>query len=187
MKPLKLLIFSLTFVVCISAKQENNNQVIDLKSRLNNKVQRLSSLKSNYILKNIKLIKIKNSILIGQLENLSEFEFTPKEIKSLNIKKIKNSVYETRQCFVKGTKTIISKGDTYPRATIVEYIFNTEEDALKTFEQLNELRKDKSIWIHVSKSPNSMFLEDNRIYYILSGGWYMSGIYKEIERKMKLQ
>ncbi len=159
---------------------------IDFNSYLKNKVERLSKLEYNYIIKDFKLIEVENTRLIRALERLIKSDFNkPEEIKNINLDKIKNNILESRFVFVKATKSKPLDGETFPRATIVEYIFKNKDIAKNTFESLNELRKIDRIWYRVSKEPNSMLLEDNRIYYVSTGGWYMMDIYKEIEDEIK--
>jgi predicted nuclease with TOPRIM domain len=157
----------------------------ELTSRLKSKVERLSHLEHNYIFEKFSKITIEKSSLVARFKYLSDSEYTPEKLKFVDVEKLKNSISKTYQCFIKGTKEMYSGSKLYPRAYIGEYIFKTKEHALKAFETLNELRKDGNLWIHISKSPNSMFLEDNRIYYIDSGGWYMLDIYEDIEKEMK--
>ena len=166
----------------ISQSYEN----ISLKSSLKNKVERLSKLENNYILKNFGLIEIEKTRLIGGLERLVKSEFNkPKEIENINIDKIKNQIHESRFSFVKATKSIKPNGNTFPRAKIEEYIFKNQDEAKQIFESLSELREIDRIWYRISKEPNSMLLEDNRLYYVSTGGWYMMEIYKEIENEIK--
>ena len=169
-------------------KINQSSENISLQSYLKNKVERLSKLENNYILKNFGLIEIERTRLIGGLERLVKSEFNkPKEIENINIDidKIKSQIHESRFSFVKATKSMKPDGNTFPRAKIEEYIFKNQRQAKQVFESLSELREIDRIWYRISKEPNSMFLEDNRLYYVSSGGWYMMEIYKEIENEIK--
>ncbi len=184
-------------VIDSSKIKTTKNQIIDtapkisqshnnLKSYLKNKVERLSKLENNYVLKNIGLIEIEKTRLIGGLERLVKSEFDkPEEIENINIDKIKNRIYESRYSFLKATKSINPGGNTYQRAKIEEYIFKNIDEAIITFEFLKKLQKNDRYWIMIAKEPHSMFLEDNRLYFIGSGGWYMMNMYKEIENEIK--
>ncbi|WP_025743532.1 hypothetical protein [Aquimarina pacifica] len=177
--------------------RETKNQIIDtvqkisktpknLKSHLKSKVERLSKLENNYVLKEIGLIKIEKTRLIGGLERLVQSEFEkPKEIENINVDKIKNLIYESRFSFLKATKSMSPEGNTYPRAKVEEYIFNNIDEAVEIFEFLKKLQKNDRYWIMIAKEPHSMFLEENRLYFISSGGWYMMNMYKEIENEIK--
>ena len=141
---------------------------INLQSYLKNKVERLSKLENNYIIKNFGLIDIERTRLIGGLERFVKSEFNkPKEIENINIDKIKSQIHESRFSFVKATKSMKPDGNTFPRAKIEEYIFKNQREAKQVFESLSELREIDRIWYRISKEPNSMFLEDNRLYLSL--------------------
>lgn len=158
----------------------------DLKSYLKNKVERLSKLEHNYIIKDFGLIKVEKTRLIRGLERLIKSDFNkPVEIENINIDTIKNSIIESRFAFIKATKSKTPNGNTFPRATITEYIFKNQDIANSTFSSLSELREIDRIWYRISKEPNSILLEDNRLYYVSTGGWYMMDIYKEIENEIK--
>lgn len=158
----------------------------DLTSQLEEKVERLSKLEHQYMLKQIGRIEIEKSRLIAGLERRSNEDTNrPEEVKGINIEEIKSRVYETRQAMLKAAKTITPNGNTYPRATIEEYIFNSIDGASRTFELLMKWKENEKDWIMIAKEPHSLFLEDNRLYFISSGGWYMMNMYKEIEHEMK--
>ena len=177
--------------------KETKNQIIDsvskisqspndLNSYLKSKAERLSKLNYNYIIKDFKLVEIEKTRLIRGLERLIKSNFNkPKEIENINLDKIKKSILASRFVFVKATKSKTPNGSSYPRATITEYIFKDQDIANSTFEFLSELREIDRIWYRISKEPNSIILEDNRLYYVSTGGCYMADIYKEIENEIK--
>lgn len=160
---------------------------IDLSSKLRNKVTRLSKLEHNYVIKDFVEIDFESSMLIGQLERLSRRTYLTDMFKDVSIEVLKKELYAAKECFVKGTKAMKPGSKTYPRARLVEYIYNTEEAAKQSYEALKEIKTKGSIWMLISKSPDILFLEDNRIYFVRTGGMYMLDIYKDIEVELKLK
>ncbi|PWH83360.1 hypothetical protein DIS18_02060 [Algibacter marinivivus] len=205
----KLIIYSL-LIICFffsckkEIKQENNihlnneeniisdqNLIISVEkenfeSYLGIKVKRLSKLKYNYILKRIDTLEIHKSTLISGLEWLCKSEqLIHNKIDNLDIEDFKSEIYRSNFAFLKGTVTINSGGNTYPRIKVEEYIFKSKKSATEAFNFLSNIKKIDNIWFRVSKAPNLLFLEENRIYYIISGGWYMMDIYREIGEELK--
>ena len=160
---------------------------IDLNSKLRDKVTRLSKLKHNYIIKEFVEVDVKRSMLIGQLARLSSRTYLEEMFKDVSIEVLKKDLYSTQECFVKGTKAMNINSNTYPRARLVEYIFKTEEAAKQSFDALKAIKRKGSVWMQISKSPDILFLEDNRIYFVRTGGMYMLDIYKQIEAELKLK
>ena len=161
--------------------------IIDLSSKLKNKVTRLSKLEHNYVIKEFVEVDVKSSMLIGQLEQLSKRTYLAELFNDVSIDILKKELYTAQECFVKGTKAMSPNSKTYPRARLVEYIYNTEEAAKQSFEALKAIKTKGSIWMLISKSPDILFLEDNRIYFVRTGGMYMLDIYKQIEEELKLK
>lgn len=164
----------------ISVEKENYESFLEIK------VKRLSKLKYNYILKKIDTLEIHKSTLIRGLDWLCESEHLfYNEIDNLNIENFKSEIYRSNSAFLKGTIAVGPVENTYPRVTIEEYIFKNKKSATKAFNFLNSIKKINHIWYKVSKAPNSLFLEENRLYFIISGGWYMMDIHQEIGEELK--
>ncbi len=149
---------------------------LDLESRLEFKAKSLSKL--NYIIKKIEIIETKRTRLISGLERLYKSE-------KLKQQEIENLIFESHSAFLKGTLVINEDKNTYPRVNVEEHIFKDKKSAKEAFIFLNDLKKINSIWYNISKEPSSLFLEENRLYFVISGGWYMMDIYKEVEKELK--
>ena len=78
-----------------------------------------------------------------------------------------------------------TNGDTYPRVLIEEYIFNTPKAANAVYDMLMKSKTGSRLWMYISKAPHEVFLEENRVYFMRSGGFYMMEIYKDILKNLK--
>lgn len=156
---------------------------IDLSSKLKEKVQRLSQLEYNYQLKSLEVVTPAKTRLLSRLA----YVYTVKEnaFKTLDLVAIQNDIYEIRTSFLKGTKPMQPNGNTYPRVTIEEYLFKSKERATSHYKALLQSKKEASDWNFAAKEPHALFLEENSIYFVGSGGYYMMEIYKDIVEKIK--
>ena len=155
---------------------------VDLTSKLAEKVNRLAQLEYNYVLKSLDTVPPQKTMLLGFLEYISKL--TDSTSKEINFTLIKDSIHEIRKAFLKGTKPMYPNGNTYPRVTIEEYLFTTTESAKTAFETLMNSKKNRRLWKYF-KSPHELFLEENSIYFVNSGGYYMMEIYMDIVEKIK--
>lgn len=155
---------------------------VALTSKLAEKVHRLAQLEYNYVLKSLDTVSTQKTMLLGYLEYISKV--TDSTSKEIDFELIKDSIHEIRKAFLKGTKPMYPNGNTYPRVTIEEYLFTTSESAKIAFETLMNSKKNSRLWSYF-KSPHDFFLEENRIYFVNSGGYYMMEIYMNIVEKIK--
>lgn len=155
---------------------------VDLTSKLAEKVKRLAQLEYNYVLKNLDTVPPQKTMLLGYLEYVSKL--TDSSSKAIDFKLIKSNIHEIRKSFLKGTKPMHPNGNTYPRVTIEEYIFTSSESAKTAFETLMNSKKNSRLWRYF-KSPFELFVEENRLYFVNSGGFYMMEIYMDIVEKIK--
>ncbi|MCH2193763.1 hypothetical protein [Kordia sp.] len=156
---------------------------IDLSSKLKEKVTRLASLKYNYQLKSLDTVIPKKSALLGSVYRIKALQDSVAN--AIDLKALENDLHQIHNAFLKGTKPMQPNRDTYPRATVEEYIFKTPAAAKRTYEMLIESKADGRLWMYISKSPYDLFVEENRIYFMRSGGFYMMDIYKNITEKIK--
>jgi hypothetical protein len=156
-----------------------------LTSKLEEKVTRLSQLEHNYQLKSLEVVPPEKTLLLGRLQRiLKRKDSLAKKIK---LSAIKSGIHEIRKSFLKGTKPMQPNGNTFSRVTIEEYIFKTTESATTAFETLINTKKNGGLWMYISKAPYELFIEENNIYFMSSGGFYMMAIYEDIFEKIKDQ
>lgn len=169
-------------IVSKEVHSHESEKNIDLSSRLEEKVIRLSQLKHKYQLKILEVIPAEKTIILGGLQRVLKLKDT---IKSIDVSLFQNGLHEIRTSFLKGSKPMSPNGNTYPRVTVEEYIFKTPEAAKLTYEMLINSKGKSSVWTYVSKAPHEFFLEENRLYFVGSGGFYMMEIYKDIVAKIR--
>ena len=155
-------------------------------SKLTNKIVRLTQLDNRYQLIEYGTFSNKESILIKGFRRL--IKNLNNQIKSEDysiLEDFENSIIEKNYSFIKGEKEI-SK-NLFARARIEEYIFSSKKCANLFINNLNEILTDQKLWQEIDKSPNSIHLEGSRVYFIISGGWYMKPFYKEIVNEFKIK
>lgn len=156
-----------------------------LTSKLEEKVTRLSQLEHNYQLKSLEVVPPEKTLLLGRLQRiLKRKDSLAKKIK---LSAIKSGIHEIRKSFLKGTKPMQPNGNTFSRVTIEEYIFKTPDHAKTIYTILKKLENDAGLWMYISKAPYELFIEENNIYFMSSGGYYMMEIYEDIFEKIKDQ
>ena len=128
-------------------------------------------------------IDFKESLIAQGLNSLQKTNFPKVKYDIRSIDSINNSIIQSNKCFIKGVKDL--GGKLYARAVIEEVIFNSDLCAEQVFNFLNKIRVGNHTWEDFDKAPNSIFIIDNKIYYVGTGGWYMMDFYKKIELKMK--
>lgn len=167
----------------VNSHESEATKEIDLTSKLKEKVARLAQLEHNYQLKSLEVVTPAETHLLSRLTYVA----TVKEnaFKALDLVAIQNDLYEIRTSFLKGAKPMQPNGNTYPRVTVEEYLFKSKEQAASCYKALLQSKKEASDWTFVAKEPHVLFLEENRIYYVSSGGYYMMEIYKDIAEKIK--
>jgi hypothetical protein len=167
----------------VNSHESQIKKDIDYTSKLEEKVQRLSQLEHTYLLKKLEVVTPAETILLSRLTYVATVK--KNAFKALDLDAIQNDLYEIRTSFLKGTKPMQPNGNTYPRVTIEEYIFKSKERAISCYKALLQSKKEASDWNFVAKEPHALFLEENSIYFVSSGGYYMMDIYEEIVKKIK--
>ncbi|WP_046755313.1 hypothetical protein [Kordia jejudonensis] len=167
----------------VNSHESESIKKVDLTSKLAKKVARLTTLEHNYEVKNLDLVAHEKGMLLSKLIYLKKLNDSM--LKDIDINLFKSNLHEVRKSFLKGTKPMNPNGNTYPRVHIEEYMFKTSESAKATYDMLKKSKPNGRFWMHISKSPYDLFLEENRIYFGSSGGFYMMGIYKDIFEKIK--
>lgn len=159
----------------------NNDKSIH--SKLEDKVVSLSQLDNKYkqIIK--ESVQNENSILLGGLNGYVESKNSYDTTKFIILNKgFNSSIIQSNYAHVKG-QTEISE-NLYARASIEEHIFSSVSCASNFMNNLSIIIDNENVWYDIDKSPSSLFQEDNRIYYISTGGWYMKPFYKEIVKQL---
>ncbi|PQJ30463.1 hypothetical protein BST92_00245 [Nonlabens arenilitoris] len=138
---------------------------------------KLENSKYNFIVKNLDDIEFSRINLLGTDER---FHYIQKELKN-EILEICNHVQQINSFKFKGQVEI--SRNTFPRGTLTEYIFPNEILASQAFQNLQDFkRRNRSYWemkVDV-KCPSTMILRDNRLYHVITGGWFMMGKEEEI-------
>lgn len=153
------------------------------KSELKHQLLKLEELENNYQVISIGKSKIDESIVCRGVKRLPELDLREQFFEMRNLDKLFEGIIEVNYAYIKGTKDM--GGKLFPRAKVEELIFQSEDSARRLSAFINEVKEEGYAWENIDKSPNSIFNQKNRIYYISSGGWYMNPFYKEIENVMK--
>lgn len=156
---------------------------IQLTSKLADKVARLKTLEHQYQLKSLGALTPKQSMIFGSIQRIQKLNDSLS--KKINIAQFEKDLHQIQKAFVKGAKPMYPNDNTYPRAHIEEYIFKTPKAAKTVYNVLKKSISDSRLWAPVTKSPHDLFLEENRMYFMVSGGFYMMEIYKDIAEKIK--
>ncbi len=167
----------------VNAHESEPIKKSDLTSKLKEKVARLATLTHNYQLKNLDVVSLEKTVLFGGLQRIIKLRDTMH--KKIDLAVFKSGLHQVSSSFLKGTKPMQTNGNTYPRVTVEEYVFKTLESAKMTHEMLMNSKGKSSVWMYVSKAPYELFVEENRLYFVSSGGFYMMDMYKDIVEKIK--
>lgn len=165
-------------IFSFNGKYESSSSA-NLKSELKSKLIKLENLEHNYQIVKIEKSTFEESTVCRGMEILSELSSERFVYEIKNLDQFKNGIEEINIAFIKGTKDL--GGKLFSRAKLEELIFKSEESAIKLVEFLNQL----NTWEDLDKSPSSIFNDENKVYYISSGGFYMKPFYKEIAKEMK--
>uniref|UniRef100_UPI00404A7E01 hypothetical protein n=1 Tax=Flavobacterium sp. TaxID=239 RepID=UPI00404A7E01 len=174
-------------------KSVRNTIVFDCKIDVDSKdeskllalVASLSELDNNYQIKSSEKGSVSNSIILNGLKRLGDLRLNNRkeQFEIVNFAQMTNSIKQIQFCYIKGTKDL--GGQTYARAKIEELTFKSESCAIEAYQIIEKIKNTGFIWEDIDKSPSSVFIIENRIYYVSSGGWFMMDFYDEIEKKMK--
>jgi protein required for attachment to host cells len=157
---------------------------IDLSSKLKEKVGRLARLKHNYQLKNLDTIVARKTFLLGNVKRIQKLKDS--SVKYIDTNIFERELHQIHKAFLKGSKPMYPNEATYPRVIIEEYIFTSAVAATKIATMIQHSKQHNSrIWTYVNKAPHDYFVEENRLYFVSSGGFYMMDIYKDIVEELK--
>jgi hypothetical protein len=123
------------------------------------------------------------SVLLGSMHRVKSLRDSLTQHIDFNL--FESELHQIQKAFLKGTKPMRTNGDTYPRVLVEEYIFNTSKAANAVYDMLMKSKTGSRLWMYISKAPHEVFLEENRVYFMRSGGFYMMEIYKDIFEKLK--
>lgn len=155
---------------------------VDTISKLTDKTALISQLRWEYHpVSNMGNFKNHPFIEIDTLRNVSR----NKAAKELMLE-IQQNVIKSYCTRFKG-KIELSK-NTYPRFQLYEFIFANDSIANSYISKVNSLKREHFSFYEMKlnmKSPSAMYVEDNRIYHIITGGHFMMGMAKEIEEILK--
>ncbi len=167
----------------VNSHESDTKKQIDLTSKLKEKVTRLAALKYNYQLKILDTVVSKKTILLGGLKRLIKLRDTV--YKDIDFTIFEKETHQMSTSFLKGTKPMPQTTNLYPRVTVEEYIFKTPESAQNALNLLGKLKKYRGLWTYIGKAPHDLFREENRIYFMSTGGHYMMGMEKDIISLLK--
>lgn len=130
---------------------------------------------------NFKTKSSNGSVMALPFYNMEVIMGRAPEDQKLLVQNIEKQVLHHKVIFIKGAVKISS--DSYPRANIHEYIFQTDSIAQVNLKKLMELKnKNPALWeMRINRKCPSLFIHNNnRIYHVITGGWFMMGMEKEI-------
>ncbi len=157
------------------------------KSLLRCKIKALETLAHNYLLKDFNQnMGLEKTSIYREVQFSSESDHYRNANVEAIFKKINflnTAIEQVNQCNVKSTTDV--GGNTYPRASITEIIFKSEDCAIAFMTTIEAVKAEGSLMFRIDKGPHSIFREQNIVYYISSGGFYMMEYYDEVEKQMK--
>lgn len=161
-----------------------SNPIIgDQHSELDSKVEGLYELENKYSQVESGSFDLSESDLIVGLKRLIASNNKVDKLNKYNLKEnFNSSITQTNFSLIKGQKEL--SDNLYARAKIEEYVFTSERCAIIFFERINSYVSNERLWYELYKAPSSIHREENRLYFILSGGWYMKPFYKEIVNQL---
>ncbi len=140
-------------------------------------LEKLTTSPYQYLTKSLHPIPIEeSSLFIGikraniRLQNKNEKTLEPLQLEGLRGIQI---------AFIKGKLSI--SPNTYPRANIEEWEFQSPACVEQLLTYINDLKK-RTPWDVISKSPMDYWQLENRLYFLVPGGFYMLEEAKEIQK-----
>ena len=165
----------------LSCPSQNSNKGV---SKLDSKVEALYNLENNYAQVEEGKFKLHESSLLSGLKRLIENKNRIDDtVEYVLVENFDSSISNLNFSFIKGRKNLGNK--LYARARIEEYIFTSESCAVKFIDNINKYVYNENVWFDLNKSPSSIYQEENRVYFVISGGWYMKPFYDEIVNQFK--
>ncbi|AGC77561.1 hypothetical protein LX97_02244 [Nonlabens dokdonensis] len=101
----------------------------------------------------------------------------------IRLKSVDSKIIKQNSVFLKSDYP--KNSDTKYRGRIHEYIFKNDSIASQSFNKLYGLKQQYPMQWHLSvewKSPSVLVLKNNKVYHIITGGDYMMGMEKEVQR-----
>ncbi len=167
----------------VSIKCTSAEATTEPASEIEERVKKLSKLKDNYELKEIGVVPTNTSGFYSVFQSINNLDFTRKQLEITDPDELTNMVEKTTYCFVKGT---LDHGDKmYARASIEEYLFKSEACATQFEKHLETIQATSHLSEFFGKAPYSIFRIDDKIYYIVSGGFYMEDYHDLIGNAMR--
>jgi len=161
-----------------------NKQTGFEQSELDLRIKNLGSLENKYKQTKKGKFTVKESNLISGIERFVKGKNrTDKSIEYTINADYESIISEMNFSLIKGEKNL--NENLYARARIEEYIFYSKECASNFAQNLNQIVENDNQWYEINKSPNSIYQSNNKIYFIVSGGWYMKPFYEEIVNSFK--
>jgi len=159
---------------CIGSEQKPKGQ-------LTSRFGHLEDLPNNYqiISYGIDLdeLVLRNSIFYVLQKYVAEVE-EGREINITGFDGLMSQIVMNNYAWAKGTKNL--GGQLYPRATIEEYVFSSEDCARVGVHYLH-WANTLGPWPTLEKAPSVVFQNGHSVYYVFGGGEYMRGHLSAIE------
>ena len=152
-----------------------------LESNFNTALEGLKGLDYQYDLKKLESRPVEQAYVLQRIPVVNKF---PKRVKNNDLVEAipHTGIAKVNYAFIKGQKAM--SGNLYPRAEIEEWIFKSETCATEVAEILDRIQNNGHQWEHISKSPISTWQQENRIYFLTPGGFYMLSEVKVIQEKL---
>lgn len=154
-------------------------------SELKEQCSRLELLKPKYRLEKYASCSF-NETNIGRHLNIA-VDHESKYISGSEVDGIRNKIHSASSASLKGTVPMYkgAGGSTYARVEIDELIFIDSNAAVDAMDFFEKLKKDKRGKYDISKAPSYFVRDENKLYFILTGGNFMVGIGDEIKEEIE--
>jgi phospholipid/cholesterol/gamma-HCH transport system substrate-binding protein len=170
-------------VIDFTCSSTDNNHI---NSKLAMKVERLYKLDNKYKQIEDGQFKIEESNLIQRFKRYIENPIFDNHSNGYSIiENFDSSIIRMNYAYVKGEKDLGNR--LYARARIDEYVFKSDECAELFDSNIKRVLQDDRAWYEIDKAPTSIHREENRVYFVATGGWYMKPFYKEIVNEFKIR
>ena len=158
---------------------ENGNSP---ESQLGTKLVKLSDSKYDYKVIEQGSVDIYQSVFF-RLQFLSESDWFKQDIEIIGFENLLSQIAKSEFNSIKGSVDL--GGRVYPRATVEEYIFKTE-DCAKLAEAFLTWADEFGPWgTGLYKTPTRLIRDKQRIYHVIGNGTYMMDRIVEIESALK--
>jgi len=150
-------------------------------SQLQSILESLSKSDNRYELKNRSPVDMNSSVFYG-IQYISKLSDQRTTYEVSNLDHLINQIVASESVFVKGKKDISISGDggLFARTHIEEYIFRSADCAKTAEKYLHWINKHGPWGGMYHKAPSEIILQDQTLYYVLSGGEFMRGYMPDI-------